>query len=75
MRIFGWVLSLLALLCWIGGLATMHLSIMLGSCLAAAGFVCAGAALRRQDDIEQFFGLLLLFGVVVSIARFIAWLL
>lgn len=53
----------------------MHASILLGSCLAAGGFVAAGIAMRRKDDLETFLGCMLLFGVGVSAVRFIAWLL
>ena len=68
------VISLLALLCWIGGLALMQVSLWAGSGLAALGFVAAGIALRRKDDLETMFGLFLLFVLGVTAVRLLLWL-
>ena len=57
--------SLAAIACWFGGLVVMSSSPWLGACVAAAGFVLAGKAISRPDDMETMFGLLFL-GVLVS---------
>lgn len=69
------VLSLLALVCWIGGLLLLTLSPWLGACLAAAGFVFAGKAVFRKDDMGMLFGLMFLFVIAVNAVVFIRWLL
>lgn len=69
------MLSLLALACWIGGLLLLTVSPAIGACVAAAGFVFAGKAVFRKDDMPVMFGLLFLFVLVVSAVRLILWLL
>jgi hypothetical protein len=68
------VLSLLALACWIGGLVLLTVSPLLGAFVAAGGFVAAGFAVRRRDDMETMFGLMFLFVLVIGAIRFGAWL-
>lgn len=68
------MLSLLALGCWIGGLILLTVSPFLGACVAAAGFVFAGKAVFRKDDMATMFGLMFLFVIVVSVVRFVRWL-
>ena len=66
------VLSLLALACWIGGLVLMTVIPLLGACVAAAGFVFAGKAVQRKDDMETMFGLLFAVCLVGGAIRLIA---
>lgn len=68
------MLSLLALGCWIGGLLLMAAVPWLGACIAAAGFVLAGKAVFRKDDMGTMFGVLFLFVIVVSVVRFARWI-
>lgn len=68
------MLSLLALACWIGGLILLTVSPLLGAGVAAAGFVAAGKAVQRRDDMETMFGLLFAFVLLVGAVRFVAWL-
>lgn len=60
------MLSLAALACWIGGLVLLTVSPWLGAGVAAAGFVFAGKALTRKDDMETMFGALFAFVLVVG---------
>lgn len=69
------MLSLLALACWIGGLLLLAVSPWLGACVAAAGFVAAGKAVSRKDDMATMFGILFLVVIVGSVMRLGAWLL
>lgn len=69
------MLSLLALACWIGGLILLSVSPWLGACVAAGGFVFAGKALFRPDDMATMFGVLFLFVIVVNVWRLFDWLL
>ena len=72
----GPVFSLLALALWIGGLVVMAaFSPWAGACLAAGGFVAAGAAMKRKDDMEIMFGLLFLLVLAIGAIRLVAWLL
>lgn len=66
------MLSLAALACWIGGLVLLAVSPWLGSAVAAAGFVFAGKALMRKDDMETMFGLLFAFVLIVGAVGFVA---
>lgn len=66
------MLSLLALSCWIGGLILMTVSPLLGACVAAAGFVFAGKAVQRPDDMETMFGALFLVALAGGVIRLIA---
>lgn len=68
------MLSLAALACWIGGLLLLAVSPWLGACIGAAGFVLAGKAVFRKDDMATMFGLLFLFVIAVSAIRFVRWL-
>ena len=68
------MLSLLALACWIGGLILLTVSPLLGAGVAAAGFVAAGKAVQRRDDMETMLGLLFAFVLLVGAVRFVAWL-
>ena len=65
------VLSLLALACWIGGLLLLTVSPALGACIAAGGFVAAGAALKRPGDLEALVGFLMLAAIVLVAASVI----
>lgn len=60
------MLSLAALACWIGGLVLLTVSPWLGAATAAAGFVFAGKALARKDDMETMFGILFAFVLIVG---------
>lgn len=66
------MLSLLALACWFGGLVLLTVSPWLGACVAAAGFVFAGKAIQRPDDMEMMFGLLFLGVLAVGAWRLVA---
>jgi hypothetical protein len=66
------VLSLLALACWFGGLVTLQVSPVLGACIAAAGFVFAGKAVQRPDDMETMFGLAFMAVLAVGAWRLLA---
>lgn len=66
------MLSLLALACWFGGLVLLQVSPVSGACVAAAGFVCAGKALKRPDDMETMFGLLFMGVIAVGVWRLVA---
>jgi len=68
------VLSLCALACWIGGLILRAASPLAGARVAAAGFVFAGKALQRKDDMETMFGVLFLAVLGIGAIRFIAWM-
>jgi hypothetical protein len=68
------MLSLLALACWIGGLVLLTVSPLLGAFVAAGGFVAAGFAVRRRDDMETMFGVMFLAVLGVGAVRFILWL-
>lgn len=67
------MLSLLAIGCWIGGLVLLTVNPWLGSALAAAGFVAAGAALRRPDDMALMFGLVFMAIIGISVLRVAIW--
>jgi hypothetical protein len=66
------VLSLLALACWFGGLVLLQVSPALGACVTALGFVFAGKALKRPDDMETMFGLAFMAILAVGAWRIVA---
>lgn len=68
------MLSLLALACWIGGLILLTVSPWLGAGVAAGGFVFAGKAMGRKDDMETMFGVLFLVVLVIGAWATIEWL-
>ena len=68
------VLSLLALACWFSGLILLQISPALGAGVAAAGFVFAGKAVRRPDDMATMFGVLFFVVILINLVRFVAWL-
>lgn len=45
---------------------------LLGACIAAAGFVFAGKAVQRPDDMETMFGLLFAAVLIGGAIRLIA---
>lgn len=68
------VLSLLALACWIGGLLLLAVSPWLGAALAAAGFVFAGKAVFRRDDMATMFGLMFIVVLAFQAICLVRWL-
>lgn len=68
------MLSLLALVCWIGGLVLLQVSPWAGASVAAAGFVFAGKAVHRKDDMALLFGLIFAAVIGVSLLRAGLWL-
>lgn len=66
--------SLAALACWFGGLIMMSAAPWLGSCLAATGFVLAGKAISKPDDMETMFGIMFLIVIAVGAIRLLALL-
>lgn len=66
--------SLLALACWIGGLVLLQVSPWAGACVAAGGFVFAGKAVHRKDDMATMFGVLFLLILGIGAVRVVAWL-
>lgn len=68
------MLSILTLAFWIGGLILMFSSPFGGALIAAFGFVLAGKALRRRDDMETMFGLAFLFIIVIATVRLLVFL-
>lgn len=66
--------STLAAILWFGGLLLMKQHPFVGACLAAAGFVAAGKAMNRPDDMPMFFGMVFLVVILVTAARLAFWL-
>lgn len=64
--------SLAALACWFGGLVLLTAMPWLGACIAATGFVLAGKAMTRPDDMETLFGLLFLLVIASWAIRLLA---
>lgn len=58
--------------CWIGGLILMTVVPLAGACVAAAGFVFAGKAVQRHDDMEAMFGAMFAVVIVGGLIRLIA---
>lgn len=52
----------------------LTISPLLGAFLAAGGFVLAGLAVKRRDDMELMFGLMFCFVLVVGVIRVGFWL-
>lgn len=68
------MLALLALALWIGGLVLLTVAPFAGACVAAAGFVAAGASMRRRDSVETLAGMMFLFILGVGAARALTWI-
>lgn len=65
--------SLLAVVLWISGWLLLPASILVGSGLLATGFLSAGAAINRPNDMPLFFGLLFLAGIGITVIRLVIW--
>ena len=70
----GRMYSLLALTCWIGGLILLTIHPISGACVAATGFVFAGKAVSRPDDMALMFGLMFILVLAVTALRALLWL-